>query len=345
MNGGGGTHVAPPEAMQQAARPAEALQTTAGLLTALMNRRAAQIGAAPHTADGQTDDPDLAAQLRALLDPRALTLVRVEHDAPPSILDKIVQYEAVHRVQGRRDLARRLADDRRCYALVHPALPHEPLIFTELALTAHVSSNVRRLLDPRSPVRDPLDARCAVLYSISSGHAGLKGVPLGNTLIARVASELASRLPQLETIATLSPVPGFRAWLAGPARHDAFAASAEAASAALADPGWCASRRRSSELRQQLVPLCAYYLLHVKRRGEPEDAVARFHLRNGARLERINWLGNPSPAGLRQSAGMMVNYLYRSRRPGAGYDAWTGHAGEDASTLVQELAQSAADVH
>ena len=129
------------------------------------------------------------------------------------MLDKIVKYEAVHRIQGSRDLERRLAEDRRCYAFVHPALPDEPLIFTELALTHDMSADAQVLLDAESPVADPSTCTCAIFFSISSCHEGLKGVSLGNALIGQVADELESVYPRLETFATLSPVPGFRAWL------------------------------------------------------------------------------------------------------------------------------------
>ena len=130
------------------------------------------------------------------------------------MLDQIVKYEAVHRVRNAKDLERRLAEDRRCYAFFHPELPDEPLIFTEVALTHGMSSNVGPLIDPESPMVEPSTCSCAIFYSINSCHEGLRGVPLGNTLIGQVTNELARTFPGLDTFATLSPVPGFRSWLA-----------------------------------------------------------------------------------------------------------------------------------
>ena len=219
-----------------------------------------------------------------------------------------------------------MAEDRRCYAFFHPALPGEPLIFTELALTQGMSSNAQALLDPESPIVDPSTCNCAIFYSINSCHEGLRGVPLGNALIGQVTNELARAFPGLDTFATLSPVPGFRSWLANLARSNpggAANATAAAALSSLERSDWYADTDTSAELERQLVPLCAYYLLRVKRGDDPADPVARFHLRNGARLERINWLSDTSPAGLNRSAGLMVNYVYRCNSPRREYDAST----------------------
>lgn len=290
----------------------------AASLLALMNDRLRLLDAAGSGPVARACT-DVTLRLKTLLESSALELRRLDHSAAPAILDKIVAYEAVHPIRDARDLARRLADDRRCYALFHHALPDEPLIFTELALTADLAANVDGLLDPDSPTCDQESVRCAVLFSISSCHGGLKGIPLGNRLLSRVAAELDRTCPRLDTMATLSPVPGFRHWLA----------------AALPTSDLWRS--------DQLVPLCAYYLLHAKRSGAPEDAVARFHLRNGARLERINWRSHTSPAGLRLSAGLMVNYLYKRRGP-ASYDAWTSGGNENASARVSRLALSGATI-
>jgi malonyl-CoA decarboxylase len=252
------------------------------------------------------------------------------------VLDKIVKYEAVHPIRDSRDLERRLAEDRRCYAFFHPELPVEPLIFTELALTHGISSNAQALLDSRSPIVDPSTCNCATFYSISSCDEGLRGVPLGNALIGQVADELATALPGLRTFATLSPVPGFRSWLTtvapcGPGGAPRIITTLE-------QPGWHADSNTSWELERLLVPLCAYYLLRVKRGDEPADPVARFHLRNGARLERINWLSDTSAAGMHRAAGLMVNYVYRCHHAQRRYDASASAGDVNASRRIERLA-------
>ena len=286
---------------------------------------------------------ELFALLKSALNVDDLRLLRIDRQTPVPVLDKIVKYEAVHRIQGSRDLDRRLAEDRRCYAFVHPALPDEPLIFTEVALTHGMSSNARALLDPASPLADPSTWTCATFYSISNCHEGLKGVSLGNALIGQVADDLAHAFPGLETFATLSPVPGFRSWLtdlALPGTGGALSANAALALDRLERTGR-AGEAETSELQRQLVPLCAYYLLRVKRSGEPADPVARFHLRNGACLERINWLSDTSVAGMRRAAGLMVNYLYRCTNPRRRYDASTRARQVNASRRVERLAERA----
>jgi malonyl-CoA decarboxylase len=276
-----------------------------------------------------------------------LQLLRLDQHTPVPVLDQIVKYETVHRVRDSRDLERRMAEDRRCFAFFHPALPGEPLIFTELALTRDMSSNAQALLDPESPTLDPSTCNCAMFYSINSCHEGLRGVPLGNALIARVTSQLTRELPRLDTFATLSPVPGFRSWLATLARpHAGYVAQSAAAAtlACLERSDWYASRDTSAALERQLVPLCAYYLLRVKRGANPADPVARFHLRNGARLERLNWLSDISTAGLQGSAGLMVNYVYRCRLPRCDYDVSTSARSVPSSHEVELLAEQAASM-
>ena len=289
-------------------------------------------------------EAELSGLLKSVLKVGNLRLLRIDRHTSVTVLDKIVKYEAVHRIQGSRDLDRRLAEDRRCYAFVHPALPDEPLIFTELALTHDMSADAQVLLDAESPIADPSTCTCAIFFSISSCHEGLKGVSLGNALIGQVADELESVYPRLETFATLSPVPGFRAWLMNLAPAGAGGALSANAALALARleraerPG---EVEPSNELERELLPLCAYYLLRVKRGGEPADPVARFHLRNGACLERINWLGDTSVAGMDRAAGLMVNYLYRRNNPRCQYDAATRAQGMNASPRVEGLAGEA----
>jgi malonyl-CoA decarboxylase len=236
-----------------------------------------------------------------------LSLQRIDWTTPANILEKLIQFEAVHAIQGWSDLQRRLQADRRCYGFFHPALPGEPIIFIEVALARGMSAQVQPLVDPLSPISDPGEADTAVFYSITNCQAGLRGVPFGSFLIKRVADDLAAEFPRLRKFATLSPIPGFRAWLKQVSGNPKVAAVL----AKLEGTGWLDDKERAAELGDEIEPLCAYYLTHAKQGREPLDPVARFHLRNGARLERINWPGDTSALGLERSAGLMVNYVYR----------------------------------
>jgi malonyl-CoA decarboxylase len=245
--------------------------------------------------DGGAGLESLAADLGHLLtswfNRGFLSLERIDWRSSAELLQKLIDYEAVHQIQGWHDLRRRLEADRRCYAFFHSALAEEPLIFIEVALTRGMSDRVQPLLDPDSAVSDPQAADSAIFYSITNCQAGLRGVPFGSLLIKQVVEDLKKSLPRIRTFATLSPIPGFRKWLAG--------------------SGWDLDPcKLDAENRRRLVPLCARYLLHEKRGEEPLDPVARFHLKNGARLDRINWLADTSEAGIRQSAGLMANYVY-----------------------------------
>ena len=257
-------------------------------------------------------EADLAHLLSSWFNRGFLRLERIDWRTSALVLEKLIAYEAVHEIQGWRDLRRRLAADRRCFAFFHPALPEDPIIFIEVALTRGLSDRVQPLLDPDSPVFDPARADCAVFYSITNCQEGLRGVSFGNFLIKQVAEDLGREFPRLRTFATLSPMPGFRAWLSGLAASSEEARQAALAPllGALARPGWWQGEEAAG-LEPALVRLGAHYLLHARREDEPADPVARFHLGNGARVERVNWLGDTSSAGLERSAGLMANYVYR----------------------------------
>jgi malonyl-CoA decarboxylase len=251
-------------------------------------------------------DADLAHLFNSWFNRGFLVLQKIDWRTSAMVLEKLIKYEAVHEIQGWHDLRRRLQADRRCYAFFHPVLPDEPMIFIEVALTRGVSTRVQPLLDLNSAVTDPASADSAIFYSITNCQEGLRGVSFGNLLIKQVAEDLGREFPRLKTFATLSPVPGFRRWLTEKsvecppltdllARIDAPESLGHAA----------------GETQRQLVRLCAHYLMYAKQGRDPLDPVARFHLGNGARLERLNWLGDTSPSGMRRSAGLMVNYVYR----------------------------------
>ena len=240
-----------------------------------------------------------------------LVLRRIDWSTPASILERIIRYEAVHEIHDWDDLRRRIDPvDRRCYAFFHPALVDDPLIFVEVALADQIPAAIAPLLArERIPVA-PDRARTAVFYSISNCQQGLAGVTFGNFLIKQVVEELRRELPRIENFVTLSPVPGLRAWLKTSADVP-LDADARAALGDLDDPAWTTDLEQSERLRKLIEPVAAYYFLKARRKdGRVIDPVARFHLGNGARLERINWMGDLSRKGLKESAGVMVNYLY-----------------------------------
>jgi malonyl-CoA decarboxylase len=257
---------------------------------------------------------DLAHLFASWFNRGFLVLRRIDWRTSAVILEKLIQYEAVHQIQGWHDLRRRLEADRRCYAFFHPALPDEPIIFIEVALTREMSDNVQVLLDPNSAVFDTALAEWAIFYSITNCQEGLRGVPFGSVLIKQVVEDVSKDFPRIRKFATVSPVPGLRRWLAEKAealsRSPKLAPFARAL-AKLDDPEWTQDESLEAELQRHLAPLCAYYLLRAKLGLEPLDSVARFHLKNGARLERINWLGDTSAAGLQRSAGFSANYVYK----------------------------------
>ena len=253
-------------------------------------------------------DADLFHLLGSWFNRGFLSLRRIDWRTPALVLEKLMHYEAVHEIQGWRDLRRRLESDRRCFAFFHPALPDEPIIFIEVALTKGMSDQVQPLLDPDSPVLDPAGTDTAIFYSITNCQEGLRGISFGNFLIKQVAEDLGREFQRLKTFATLSPIPGFRRWL-----DQTAAAHTELAGlvGTLAKEDWFQRAGPGTQVRTELMRLCAYYLKHAKHDKEPADAVARFHLGNGARMERLNWLADTSRTGMARSAGLMVNYAYR----------------------------------
>jgi malonyl-CoA decarboxylase len=290
-------------------------------------------------------DPTLAAleqDLKDLLsgwfDVGFLELQRITWESPAALLEKLIAYEAVHAIRSWTDLKNRLEADRRCFAFFHPRMPHEPLIFVEVALVSGMASDVQKLLDEHAPLTDPGSADTAIFYSISNCQRGLNGISLGDFLIKRVVDQLTTELPKLRTFATLSPIPGFRKWLDGQLGAGAEPRLAEIMGVA----GWHLDEALAREAREPLTRLCARYLVLEKgRRGRALDPVAHFHLSNGARVERLNWLGDTSPKGLQQSAGLMVNYLYKLADIEANHEAYTGEGRVAASAALRNLASKA----
>ena len=241
-----------------------------------------------------------------------LTLERIDWSTPAHVLEKLFKYEAVHEILGWDDLKRRVSSGRRCYAFFHPALPHEPIIFVQVALAQGLISSIADVIGEDVVQRAEDKADTAIFYSISNCQQGLLGIAFGDLLIKQVAELISADLPQVKTFATLSPVPGFNLWLRRMLdENDALIEDKvrDIVEGSVSIGSWVVEND-TPDVRSTLESLCAHYLVEVKRNDLPIDPVARFHLRNGARLERINWLGDQSPKGLQESSGFMVNYVY-----------------------------------
>jgi malonyl-CoA decarboxylase len=279
----------------------------------LVELRAEMLKSVPFTPLRKELEADCKDLLASWFDIGFLEMRRITWDAPASLLERLARYEAVHEIRSWSDLKNRLDVDRRCFAFFHPAMPGEPLIFVEVALTDRLSGEMPTLLDSRAPAGDPAQATHAIFYSISNCQRGLEGISFGNALLKRVVQALSDEFRGLRTFATLSPLPNFRRWVES--RSPAEKPDETALRAIFYGRRWARDDQLATSLRGPLTELCAHYLLEAKRgNGKALDPVAHFHLSNGARLERINWLADTSPTRMRESAGMMVNYVYRLDR-------------------------------
>jgi malonyl-CoA decarboxylase len=296
-------------------------------------------------------DRDLLGVLTSWFDVGFLELQRITWDSPASLLEKLIEYEAVHEIESWTDLRGRLGTDRHCYAFFHPHMPGEPLIFVEVALMEQMATSIQALLDRSAPESGPHQARTAIFYSISNTQRGLRGISFGSFLIKRVVDDLCASFPKLKNFATLSPIPGYCEYLASriaggnavftPVEQSALAAAGADLSQGLPGllrPGWHTREALATALRAPLLRTCAQYLMAVKPGGRPADRVARFHLGNGASIERLNWLGDTSVGGLRQSAGIMVNYGYRQAEIERNHEDFTTRGVIAASPELHRLA-------
>lgn len=297
----------------------------AALLTFLEQR--------PDVGDLAPLDEDLRVFLASRVDLGLLQLRRLTWADSAALLERLARSEAVHAVRGWFDLKDRLDEDRRVYAFFHAALPSRPVVFTEVALTDELPATIRGILNPDAPRVDANQARTATFYSISNTERGLSGIPFGNALIKQAVEELRSELPRLRTFATLSPLPGFAGWVRGLGER----VDAEVREA-FATPGWH-RKPVAATLREPLLRLAARYLLAAKRsNGAPLDAVERFHLGNGATIERLDWLADTTARGLEHSFGVMVNYRYGLDRYASNQLAYAAGHAIDASSTVRALA-------
>ncbi|MES2626770.1 MAG: malonyl-CoA decarboxylase [Pseudomonadota bacterium] len=284
-------------------------------------------------------DQELLSLFRAWFNRGFLELRRIDWQTPALILEKLIQYESVHAITGWADLRRRLESDRFCYGFFHPAIKDVPLIFVEVALTDAISNNIANLLQQDPPGSDPVPADTAVFYSINNCLLGLRGVSFGNFLIKQVVEHLATAQPGITNFVTLSPIPGFMHWLKS---FDKLATlltpdEVQAVSTLLEAKSMRSVINSNSLLYKVLPRLCAYYLVKAKSREKPADPVARFHLGNGARLERINWMADSSDNGIAQSAGLMVNYVYDKQTLAMNHEAYEHQNKMIYSSGIQKL--------
>ena len=297
---------------------------------------------------------DLREMLSAWFDVGLLELTQITWDSPAAILEKLIAYEAVHEIRSWDDLKNRLDSDRRCFAYFHPAMPQEPLIFVEVALVPEMAAHVHDILDANAPKGNVAAATTAIFYSISNAQKGLVGISFGNFLIKRVVELLKQDVPNLKKFATLSPIPGFGKWSARTLDENAFELSsaerkalsqlvdgetdAELLASALGRLDWFKDEQLAAALKMPVSRMAAQYLLGERRPdGKAKDPVAHFHLSNGARMERLNWLGDTSQKGIAQAHGMMINYLYRVSEIEANSDAYSSSGKIAASSSVKPL--------
>jgi malonyl-CoA decarboxylase len=291
------------------------LNLAPGGTAALVRMREALLNNVAEYPQLQPVDSDFVHLFASWFNRGFLVLQRIDWTTPANILEKIIRYEAVHAIQNWDDLRNRLAPpDRRCYGFFHPQLVDEPLIFVEVALTKEIPGAIAPLLDlERAPIA-AAQATTAVFYSISNTQKGLGGISFGNFLIKQVVEDLKRELPQLTTFVTLSPVPGFANWLTRERANDESAildADDKDVLTALDQPNWFEDPDTAEKVRPVLLMAAANYLVEARNpRGRLLDPVARFHLGNGARLERLDYLGDTSAKAMQQSYGLMVNYLY-----------------------------------
>jgi malonyl-CoA decarboxylase len=321
------------------------LNLAPGGTAALVHMREQLLDAIAHRDDLRVIDNDFVHLFSSWFNRGFLVLRRIDWSTSAAILEKIIRYEAVHEIQDWDDLRRRIdAPDRRCYAFFHPALVDEPLIFVEVALTREIAPAIAPILSDKRDLIEPQRATTAVFYSITNCQRGLAGVTFGHFLIKQVVEEVSREVPRVSTFVTLSPAPNFAAWLKRERANAASPALDEEdrnALAALDRENWWRVPELAEEIREPLLRAAAWYYVRGRNgRGLPVDAVARFHLGNGARLERLDWLGDTSERALQQSYGLMVNYLYDLDYIEKNHEAYAQQHAIVASSAVTRLVQS-----
>ena len=318
------------------------LNLAPGGTAALVRMREQLMDSLDHRDDLRAVDDDFIHLFSSWFNRGFLVLQRIDWSSPAIVLEKIIRYEAVHEIRDWEDLRRRIdPPDRRCYAFFHPALVDEPLIFVEMALTRDIPSAIAPILGKEREIVETDKARAATFYSISNCQRGLAGVSFGNFLIKQVVEEVSREMPKLSTFVTLSPVTNFASWLKRERAEESSAVLTEADKVALTvldQTGWWRDEDTAVEVQDSVMRAAAwYFLLARNQRGTPLDAVARFHLGNGARLERINWLADTSERAMAQAHGLMVNYLYDLDEIEKNHEAYAEGPTVVASGAVQRL--------
>ena len=318
------------------------LNLAPGGTAALVRMREQLMDSLDHREDLRAVDDDFVHLFSSWFNRGFLVLRRIDWSTPAIVLEKIIRYEAVHEIHDREDLRRRIdPPDRRCFAFFHPALVDEPLIFVEVALTREIPAAIAPILGKDREVAETDKARTATFYSISNCQRGLTGVSFGSFLIKQVVEELSREMPKLSTYVTLSPVTNFSGWLKRERAEEKSAALTEADKAVLTEldqPGWWTNEEVAAQLQDTVMRAAAYYFLRARNeRGAPVDPVARFHLGNGARLERINWLADTSERAMALAYGLMVNYLYELDDIEKNHEAYAEGPTVVASGTVQRL--------
>jgi malonyl-CoA decarboxylase len=324
------------------------LNLAPGGTAALVGLREDLLDALVHRRDLAAVDADFVRLFSTWFNRGFLVLRRIDWSTPAIILEKIIRYEAVHEIRDWDDLRARIdPPDRRCYAFFHPALVDEPLIFVEVALTRDLPGAINPILAVKREPIEPGKATTAAFYSISNCQRGLAGVSFGHFLIKQVVEEISREVPRLSTFVTLSPVPDFAAWLARERENMNSPALTDADRALLVQldvDGWWRTPKAVESLQEPMMRALAWYFLRARnRRGLPLDPVARFHLGNGARLERLHWLADTSEKGLAQSHGMMVNYLYDLEDIEKNHESYAETRTVVASNAVKKLVRGTAN--
>ena len=326
------------------------LNLAPGGTAALVRMREQLMDAVEHRDDLAVIDDDFLHLFSSWFNRGFLVLRKIDWSTPASLLEKIIRYEAVHAIRDWNDLRARIdSPDRRCYAFFHPALIDEPLIFVEVALTRGIPAAIDPILSAKRERIEPERATTAVFYSISNCQRGLAGVSFGHFLIKQVVEEISREIPRLSIFVTLSPAPNFAEWLKRERAAEASIALSEedrAALEALDRTDWWRDEERAEMVREPLLRAAAWYYLRARTpRGTPLDSVARFHLGNGARLERLNLTADTSERALRQSHGLMVNYLYDLEHIEKNHEAYAQqHAVVAASAVTRLVRAPARDV-
>ena len=326
------------------------LNLAPGGTAALVRMRAQLIEAMDHRDDLAAIDDDFLHLFSSWFNRGFLVLRTIDWSTPANLLEKIIRYEAVHAIRDWNDLRARIdSPDRRCYAFFHPALIDEPLIFVEVALTRGIPAGIDPILSANRERIEPERATTATFYSISNCQRGLAGVSFGHFLIKQVVEEVGRQIPRLSTFVTLSPAPNFAEWLRRERVTEASVVLSEEDRAALETldrADWWRDEAAAETVREPLLRAAAWYYLRARTpHGTPLDSVARFHLGNGARLERLNFAADTSERALRQSHGLMVNYLYDLEHIERNHEAYVQqHAVVAASAVTRLVKAPARDV-